>query len=121
MKRFLLAFSVLAALVVHAGPRPYSNITVVHNTNVYTVPFTVDTLLLQCPGGAVRYRTFTADECAAQDGGAQADGGAFGPLVDFSSMSDPMPIVRSLGQTCVGILGYSITDGGSLVCSLSTP
>lgn len=121
MNRILLAAFALAALVALAGPRPRYNLSVVHNTNVYTLSLTDDTLLMQCPGGAVEYRTFSADECAAQDGGANADGGAFGLLADFTTMPDAIPIPRISGQTCVGVLGYSITDGGTLRCRFATP
>lgn len=122
MNRLLLVFGFLACLMVFAGPRPYTNISVVGTSTVYTVPLVADTLLMQCPGGSLEYRTYTAAECADVDGGALPDGGAFGLLVDFSTMSDSMPIVRASGQTCVGLLGRTVVDGGgTLYCRFATP
>ncbi len=113
MKRalFVAPVAVLIALYAYAGPRPRATVQVPGTSTVVTHYFgdVNDGVLLQCPGGSVWYRVFTQDEYAAQDGGVQFDGGAFGVLVDFTLMGDPMPISRANGQVAIGLLG---ADGG---------
>lgn len=118
---FLAAF--VAALLVWAAPTPRGTVSVVSNTTVAFHSAAEGTsMVMQCPGGAVWYRGFTAAQLATQDAGPQADGGAFGVRADFTSQTDPIGVVMGSGQTTLGLLGDSTTtDGGTLKCYLSTP
>ncbi len=109
----------LVALVAWAGPRPRANVTVSATTVVTHSATESAVLLLQCPQAATWYRTFTTEELANQDGGPQADGGAFGVLVDFRTMGDPTTIVMGPNQVALGLLG--IVDAGSAPCFIATP
>ena len=123
MKKRALAFVapavVLVALYAWAGPRPYSQVNVVGTSTVSTMAAPEGTaLVMQCPSGAVYYKTLNAAELANQDGGAMADGGIFGVKADFSTQGDPIGILLGVGQTVVALLG---ADAGTLPCYFSTP
>jgi len=122
MKRalaFIAPVVLLVGLFAWAGPRPYSTVNVSGTSTVSTLAVPEGTaLVMQCPSGAVYYKTLSTAELAAQDGGAQADGGFFGVKADFTSQGDPIGILLGVGQAAVALLG---TDAGTLPCYFSTP
>lgn len=121
-KAIFFMFTLLIALSVYAAPTPRGTISVVSNTQVATITVTPgESFVMQCPGGAVWYRGFTTADFATQDGGPQADGGAFGVRADFTTQTDPVGVVISAGQTRFSVLGDATTDGGTLKCYLNTP
>ena len=115
-----LAFAgLLIGLYAWAGPRPYATVNVVGTSTVSTLSLSQGAaMIMQCPSGAVYYKTLTAEEFADQDGGAHADGGFFGVKVDFSSQGDPVGILLGTNQVAIALLG---TDAGTLPCYFSTP
>ncbi len=138
---------VLVALVVFAGPRPRSTLRVVGSVTPVSLDVSsgykfADHLppapLLQCPGGIVWYRAITAAELLAgglvSPGLGMTDGGAFGVLVDFTSMGDPVQITMGASDVAIALLGtdaglvtWGQTDGGTnqdsgvLPCFVSAP
>ncbi len=110
----VLAFVTFVSVIAWAGPRPAARLNVVGSVTPASYTATVGaSLLLQCPGGIVWYRTLTAAELAAgglvSAGLGMTDGGSYGVLVDFTSMGDPVGIRLNTNETTVSLLG---TDGG---------
>lgn len=122
MKRalpFVAPLAVLIALFAWAGPRPAATVNVSGTSTVSTYAAAEGTaLVMQCPSGAVYYKTLNAAELANQDGGAMVDGGFFGVKADFTTQGDPVGILLGVGQAAVALLG---TDAGTLPCYFSYP
>lgn len=111
--------AVLIALVAIGAPIPFATRTADRATVVTVAAASGTSMVMQCPGGAVWYRSFSAAELAAADGVLHYDGGFFGVLADFRTQGDPVGIV--LGSGAAGLAVNGIADAGAVVCTFSTP